>query len=206
MIKNIIFDFGNVFIGWNPCNIFRKAYSDEKAEYILKNVYREAWNNSLDRGLTFVENEKKLCAEYPHLSEYIRVFHKHWYESLGEENPESIALLTDLQQEGYRTYGLSNWSSETFPPTRKAHPFFNTFDGILLSSEVKVCKPDPAIYKILLEHYQLQAAESVFIDDRQENLDGATEAGIASILFQTAEQVRQELKNTLSEHNTDKLI
>jgi 2-haloacid dehalogenase len=193
MIKNIIFDFGNVFIEWNPRNVFRKAYSGEKVEYIMQNVYRETWNNNLDRGLTFVENEKILRAESPQHSEYIRTFHEHWYESLGDENSESVALLAGLQQAGYKTYGLSNWSAETFPPTRKAHPFFNTFDGILLSSEVKVCKPDPAIYKILLERYQLLPEESVFIDDRQENLDTARRLGMETVLFETAGQVREAL-------------
>jgi 2-haloacid dehalogenase len=195
MIKNIIFDFGNVFIEWNPRNIFRKAYSDEKVEHIMQNVYGEAWNNNLDRGLTFIENEKKLCAEYPQHSEYIRFFHAHWYESLGEVNLESVALLAGLQKAGYKTYGLSNWSAETFPPTRKAHPFFNTFDGILLSSEVKICKPEPDIYKILMERYRLLPEECVFIDDRKENLDTARQLGMETILFQTAGQVRIDLVN-----------
>jgi epoxide hydrolase-like predicted phosphatase len=193
-IKNIIFDFGNVFIEWNPRNIFRKAYSAEKVEYIMQNVYNEEWNNNLDKGITFAENEKILCEQYPQHSEYIKTFHRHWYESLGEENPESVALLAGLQKAGYKTYGLSNWSAETFPPTRQAHPFFNTFDGIVLSSEVKVCKPNPEIYRILLERYKLLPEESVFIDDRQENADAAKSLGIETVLFQNAQQVINELK------------
>jgi 2-haloacid dehalogenase len=195
MIKNIIFDFGNVFIDWSPRNIFRKAYSDSETEHIMQNVYSEEWNNNLDRGLTFVENEKLLCERYPQHSEYIKAFHQHWYESLGDENAESLALLADLQKAGYKTFGLSNWSAETFPPTREAHPFFNTLDGIVLSSEVKVCKPDPEIYRILLKRYGLLPAESVFIDDRQENIDAADALGIHTILFQTAQQVRERIMN-----------
>jgi 2-haloacid dehalogenase len=193
-IRNIIFDFGNVFIEWELRNIFCKVYAVEKVDYILQNVYSEEWNNNLDRGANFAENEKNLCAKYPQYSEYIRVFHTHWYESLGEENPEAVALLVDLQKAGYKTFGLSNWAAETFPPTRKAHPFFDTLDGIVLSSEVKVCKPEPDIYKILLQRYRLQAAESVFIDDRQENVDAARDLGIHAILFQTVQQLRKDLK------------
>jgi 2-haloacid dehalogenase len=194
-IKNIIFDFGNVFIEWNPRNIFRKASSDKEVEYIMQNVYSEEWNNNLDRGITFAENEMSLCERYPQHSEYIKAFHTHWYESLGEENPESVTLLSDLQKASYKTYGLSNWSAETFPPTRKAHPFFNTLDGIILSSEVKVCKPNPEIYRILLDRYGLLPEESVFIDDRQENVDAAKNLGIYAILFRTAQQVRKDLNN-----------
>jgi 2-haloacid dehalogenase len=194
-IKNIIFDFGNVFIEWNPRNIFSKAYSDEEVEYIMQNVYNEEWNNNLDRGITFVENEKSLCFSYPHHSEYIKVFHQYWFASLGDENPDSVTLLADLQKSGYRTYGLSNWSAETFPPTCQAHPFFNTLDGIVLSSEVKVCKPNSEIYQILLERYGLLPEESVFIDDRLENVDTAKSLGIHAILFRTAQQVRKDLNN-----------
>jgi HAD superfamily hydrolase (TIGR01509 family) len=64
----------------------------------------------------------------------------------------------------------------------------------VLSSEVKVCKPDPEIYRILLERYHLQAAESVFIDDRQDNVAAAKDLGIHAVLFQTAQQVRRDLK------------
>jgi FMN phosphatase YigB (HAD superfamily) len=160
----------------------------------MKNVYSEEWNNNLDCGITFTENERLLCEQYPQHSEYIRIFHKYWYESLGEENPESLALLVDLQKAGYKTYGLSNWTTETFPPTRRAHPFFNTLDGIILSSEVKVCKPNPKIYQILLERYRLLPEESIFVDDRQENVDAAKDLGILTVLFQTAQQVREDLK------------
>jgi 2-haloacid dehalogenase len=194
MIKNIIFDFGNVFIEWNPRRIFIKILPVGAIDNFMQTVWRDEWNNNLDSGITFVENEKLLLEKYPQHSEYITCFHEHWHESLGKENQGSITLLTDLRTAGYATYGLSNWSAETFPPTRKAHPFFNMLTGIVLSGEEKVCKPDTQIYKILLERYQLRPEESVFIDDRQENLDAAQKLGIHTILFQTAEQVREDLK------------
>jgi 2-haloacid dehalogenase len=112
-----------------------------------------------------------------------------------KKKPESLALLFDLQKAGYATYGLSNWSAETFPLTKKAHPFFNSLTGIVISGEEKVRKPDPKIYRILLERYGLLPQESVFIDDRQENLDEAKRLGIHGILFQTAQQVREDLKS-----------
>jgi 2-haloacid dehalogenase len=114
---------------------------------------------------------------------------------LGDENKDSIALLAQLQEAGYATYGLSNWSAESFSVTRKAHPFFDSFNGIVISGEEKVCKPAPKIYAILLKRYKLLPEQSVFIDDRQENLDTAKEMGIATILFTSAAQVREELKS-----------
>jgi 2-haloacid dehalogenase len=195
MIKNIIFDFGNVFIEWDPRLIFRQIIPDNALDHFMQTVWRDEWNNNLDSGIRFVENEQILSAKYPQYKEYITYFHQHWYDSLNKENPGSIALLADVQQAGYATYGLSNWSAETFPSTMEAHPFFKTLTGIVLSGNEKVCKPDPRIYQILLERYQLRPEECVFIDDRQENLDTAQRLGIKTVLFRTVEQVRECLRS-----------
>jgi 2-haloacid dehalogenase len=194
MIKNIIFDFGNVFIDWDPRRIFQKTVPAEKLDNFMRKVWKEEWNNNLDRGVSFADNERNLKEKYPQHSEYITAFHAHWYASLGEENKESVALLAHLQKSGYATYGLSNWSAESFSVTRKAHPFFDSFQGIVISGEEKVCKPDPKIYAILLERYKLLPEQCVFIDDRQENLDTAKEMGITTILFTSAAQVRKDLE------------
>ena len=195
MIKNIIFDFGNVFVGWDPRRIFRQIIPGNDLDNFMQTVWREEWNNNLDSGITLAENEQILSAKYPQHKEYITFFNRHWYDSLSEENPESVALLADVQQAGYATYGLSNWSAETFPSTMEAHPFFKTLTGIVLSGKEKVCKPDPKIYQILLERYRLIPEACVFIDDRQENLDTAQQLGIETVLFLTAGQVRESLKS-----------
>lgn len=194
MIKNIVFDFGNVFISWNPRWIFEQIVPGNELDSFMQTVYRDEWNNNLDSGLTFAENEQVLWAKYPQYKEYITFFNQHWCDSLTDENPESVALLAEVQQAGYATYGLSNWSAETFPTTMEAHPFFKTLTGIVLSGIEKVCKPDLRIYQILLERYGLRPEECVFIDDRQENLDTARELGFETVLFRTAKQVRAELK------------
>jgi 2-haloacid dehalogenase len=196
MIKNIIFDFGNVLIEWDPRRIFQKILPAEELDSFMRNVWRMEWNDNLDRGVSFADNERNLKKKYPQHSEYIAAFHAHWYASLGEENGESIVLLAHLQKSGYATYGLSNWSAETFPVTRKAHPFFSSFTGVVISGEEKVCKPAPQIYAILLERYKLFPEQCVFIDDRQENLDTAKEMGITTILFTSAAQVRKDLERT----------
>ncbi|MDR1417308.1 MAG: HAD family phosphatase [Prevotellaceae bacterium] len=193
-LKSIIFDFGNVLIEWDPRRIFRDMVPAEELENFMQNVWKDEWNNSLDSGVSLADNEQSMKAKYPQHSRYIAAYHARWYESLGDENVESVALLTQLQNAGYATYGLSNWSAETFPIVRKAHPFFNSFDGIVLSGEEKVCKPTPQIYAILLERYKLHPAQCAFIDDRQENLDAAKEMGITPILFTSAAQAREALK------------
>lgn len=194
MIKNIIFDFGNVLITWQPQRIFSRMVPPEELDSFMQNVWKEEWNNNLDSGASLADNEQALKKKYPQHSKYIAAFHARWHESLGDEIAGSVALLAQLQAAGYATYGLSNWSAETFPVARKEHPFFSSFNGIVLSGEEKVCKPDPKIYAILLERYRLLPEQCVFIDDRQENLDAAKKMGMAGILFTSPAQAREALK------------
>ncbi|MDR3329258.1 MAG: HAD family phosphatase [Prevotellaceae bacterium] len=193
MVKNIIFDFGNVFIEWDPRRIFRQIVADGELDSFMQSVWSEDWNDTLDRGVSLADNEKNLHAKYPQHSRYIAFFHEHWYDSLGEVNRDSVALLADLQRAGYATYGLSNWSAETFPVVRKRHPFFDMLNGIVISGEEKVGKPDPRFYQILLDRYRLDPPACAFIDDRQDNIDTAQRLGIRTVLFTTAAQVRREL-------------
>ncbi|GHU95669.1 hydrolase [Bacteroidia bacterium] len=192
-IKNIIFDFGNVFIEWDPRNLYRKLVPAQELETFMQTVWKDEWNNNLDCGISLADNMKNMQEKYPQHSVYIVAYHQRFLESLGEVNKGTLALLADVQAAGYATYGLTNWSAETFAIVRKEHPFFETFNGIVISGEENVCKPDPRIYKILLQRYGLLPQECVFIDDRQDNVEAAQGLGIATILFKNAEQARTEL-------------
>lgn len=193
-IKNIIFDFGNVFIPWDPRRVYRDMVAPEDMEHFMREIWRDEWNNNLDFGITLADNARAMCEKYPEHAKYIMRYHERVPESLGDATPDSVALLADVQRTGLRTYGLSNWSAETFPPIRAKNPFFETFDGIVISSEVGVCKPDPAIYNILLQRYSLLPEECLFIDDRLDNIEAAAKLGIATIQFHSPAQVRRELE------------
>jgi len=194
MITSIIFDFGNVFIEWDPRRLFQKIIPAGDMERFMREVWRYEWNDNLDRGATLADNARAMREKYPHHAGYIDYFHEHWRDSLGAVNPGSVALLSDLKRAGFRAYGLSNWSAETFATVRTDYVFFDWLDGIVISGEERVCKPDPAIYKILLERYALRASECLFIDDRQDNIDAALGLGIGGIQFRDAEQSRRELE------------
>ena len=194
MITNIIFDFGNVLIEWDPRRVFQKIIPPGDMERFMRDVWQCEWNENLDRGVTMADNARAMREKYPQHAGYIDYFHEHWHESLGAVNTGSVALLADLKRAGLRAYGLSNWSAETFPPTRAKHAFFGMLDGIVISGEARVCKPDPAIYNILLERHALRASESLFIDDRQDNIDAALKLGIGGIRFQSAAQARRDLE------------
>jgi 2-haloacid dehalogenase len=113
---------------------------------------------------------------------------------LGGCFPETLEIMRRLREEGMPVYALSNWAAETFPSTRDQFPFLDEFDGILLSGEIGVGKPDPAIFRLFLERFELSAEATVFIDDSPANVAIAGSLGIQALLFQGAAQLEQELR------------
>ncbi|MDR1974074.1 MAG: HAD family phosphatase [Bacteroidales bacterium] len=200
MIKNIIFDFGNVLIDWNPRYLFSKLFdTKDKLDNFMNNEWSsEEWNDPLDRGGTLEDTKNVMLAKYPHLEREINAYYTRYYETIGSPFYQTVELLYDLQKAGYATYGLTNWSNETFSVVRKDLHFFDTFDGIVVSGIERTTKPDSNIYKILLNRYNLVPEESIFIDDREQNLIPARALGIKTLLFTDAADTGKELQKFIS--------
>ena len=198
MIRNIIFDFGGVLLDWNPRYLYREYFHDDaKMEWFLANVCNADWNIQQDAGRPFSEAVSLLEKKYPEWAEPIRMYDKYWYKMLKCELPGSIDLLKELKGRGYGIYGLTNWSSEKIGYAFENYSFFKLFDGIVVSGEEKVAKPDPRIYRILLDRYGLAAGECVFIDDNQDNVNAAKALGINAIRFDDIDNARARLKEIL---------
>lgn len=183
-IRNIVFDFGGVLIDWNPRYLYRTYFNDDREmEYFLSNVCTGEWNAEHDRGRTFDEGVRLLEERFPQYSEAIRLYRDGWESMLNGEFPGTVALLMKLKKLGYGIYGLTNWSAETFPIARSKYPVLHRFDGIVVSGQEKLIKPDPKIFGILLERYGLNAGECIFIDDSPANIETAARLGFNTVLF-----------------------
>ena len=194
-MKNIVFDFGGVLVDWNPHHLYDKYFgSREKAEWFLNNICLYSWNLQMDGGKPFAEGVAELQAEHPEWSEAIAIYHTRWIEMMNGEIEGMVSVVKRLKAAGYGVYGLTNWSAETFPMVRDTYPVFQEFDGIVVSGEEHLLKPDEAIYKCLLERYALQAEESLFVDDNADNVVGARNVGMKAIQFTSAEELERELK------------
>lgn len=194
MIKNIVFDFGKVLIDWDPRNLFRKVFNtEEEMEYFLANVCTSEWNNRQDSDRTYAEAIAELVPKFPQYEKEINIYFDRWLEMLGEEYPASAKFKKILRAEGYRLYGLSNWSAELFPRVEEHYTFMKDLDGMVISGYEGIQKPDKRIYHILLERYNLRPEESVFFDDRLENVIAAREVGIHGFVFRDAEQAERDL-------------
>ncbi len=194
-IKAIIFDYGGVLLDWDPRNLYRRYFPNnpEAMEQFLNEIKFMEWNMHQDKGRPFKEGVAVLSGQFPQYSHLIHAYHENWEESILGEIPGTVEILKRLKQKGYLLYGLSNWSGETFPIARRKYPFFDLFDDIVLSGEVKLVKPELAIFNLLLTRIGRTANECLLIDDSDINISVARELGFITIHFKSAVQLKSDL-------------
>lgn len=196
-IKAIIFDLGGVLLDWNPLALYQKHFpnlSSDEIRAFFSEVNFSAWNLEQDRGRSFDEGVAELSARFPHRAALIRAYHEHWPDCIGGAIDGTVRILEQFSGNGLKMVGLTNFSSEKLALTRPKFPFFRHFDDVIVSSEVKLIKPDPAIYRLTLERIGCRAEECVFVDDSLPNIEMARQLGFHAIHFQSPEQVQAELE------------
>ena len=193
----VVFDLGGVLIDWDPRYLYRTLFDGDDAamEAFLSEVVTQEWNGHQDAGRPWSEAIEVLAAKHPERRDLIAAFWERWPEMLGGALDETVAILAELRAAGVRVYALSNWSAETFPRARPRFPFLDWFDGIVISGEVKLVKPDPRIFSHLLETHGLAAHRTVFVDDSETNVAAAAELGMIAIRFEGAAALRRELRS-----------
>lgn len=196
-IKNIIFDFGGVVMDWDPRYFFKDHFNDdEKMEHFLKNIATDEWNAEQDRGRTLAEGTEIQVAKHPEWEKEIRAYYDNWTTMLKSDIPHNVEVLRKLEHSKYELFGLTNWSAETFPYALENYDFFNIFEGkIVVSGTEKLIKPDPAIWEVLLERYQIKAEESVFIDDNAKNIEVAKSLGFICIHIKEDTDLEKEMRD-----------
>ena len=193
-IKAVAFDLGGVLIDWNPRYLYRKLMADEASiERFLMDVCTSEWNVQMDAGRPFADGVAELVARHPEEADLIEAYRARWDEMLGGAIDETVAIVDRLLHAGVPVFALSNWSAETFGMTRPHFPFLERFDGILISGEVGLAKPDPAIFRLFLDRFGLRAEATLFIDDSPANVAAARTVGIEAVQFISASQVEREL-------------
>ncbi|SMC37180.1 HAD family hydrolase [Moheibacter sediminis] len=193
MINTIIFDFGGVLVDWNPRYVYRDHFqNDEKMEWFLENICTDDWNIQQDCGRGLEEATNLLLEQYPEHQNEIKMYYGKWETMLKEMIPESVEILYELKGK-YPLYGLTNWSAETFPIALKRFDFFQAFDGILVSGEEKLIKPDRKIFELMMEKFYLKPENCLFIDDNLKNVEASREFGIETIHFTNPKDLREKL-------------
>lgn len=195
-IKNIIFDFGGVLMDWNPRYFFKDYFNDdEKMEYFLQHIAQTEWNEEQDRGRSLAEGTEIQVKKFPEWEKELRAYYDNWTVMLKSDIPHNVEILRRLGNTDYELFGLTNWSEETFPYALENYDFFQLFNGkIVVSGTEKLIKPDPKIWHVLLERYNLKADESVFIDDNPKNVETAKTLGFKTVHLQPETDLEEELR------------
>ena len=194
-VEAVVFDFGGVLIDWDPRYVFRKVFNGDEAkvEWFLQNICNHEWNIQMDAGKTFADGVCELQQKFPEYSKEIAIYHEKWEDMLGEPIAGTVAILKELKNKKIPLWGLTNWSAETFPVALKRFDFLALFDGILVSGEEKLAKPDKKIFELLISRYQLNPQKTIFIDDNLANVEAAKKCGLLAEQFVGAEVFRKSL-------------
>ena len=194
-LKAVVFDLGGVLIDWDPRYLYRKLLDDEAAvEEFLATVCTPAWNAEQDRGRPFAEGVAELVERHPVHAAAITAYHERWPEMLGGAAGGTVEVLAELRAAGVPVYALTNWSAETFGIARERFEFLEWFDGVLVSGEERMIKPDPAIFRLLLDRFGLDPGATFYIDDSPANVAAADRLGFDAVRFTSPAQLRRDLE------------
>jgi len=194
--KAVIFDVGNVLYGWDPDAFLVRQIADDEARLrFVEDVDLYAWHETLDGGRPYAEAAAELEEKFPQYAELIAAWSDRFGETISGPVPGVHALVEALDARGVPLYAITNFSADFWPPFfEKERAFFARFRDIVVSGEVKLLKPDPAIYWLALDRFRLRPADALFIDDRQINVDAALAVGMKAHLFVDAADLGERLR------------
>lgn len=191
----VVFDLGNVLIAWDPRNLYRKLIADaDEMEAFLSTVCTHDWNTQQDAGRPIAEANAELIAKFPDKADLIRAYYGRFQEALGGPIAGTVDLLERLHANGTSLYALTNWSAETFKIARPMFPFLERFRHIVVSGELKLIKPDAAIFRHLLGVVGKPAEACFFIDDSDKNVAGAAALGFHTHHFSEPAALGRDLE------------
>lgn len=183
-IEAVIFDFGNVLVGWSPENLYRRLIPDTAARrHFLTEICNSAWVIEQDRGRPWADAIAERCAAFPEHDALIRAFYDNWQEMLSGPIEEGHDILRRVRNAGIPAYGLTNWSGETYDRSVPDHGFLRHLEYVAVSGHLKMVKPEPEIYHHLLALIGQPAQSCLFFDDNAANIATAQRLGIKAVLF-----------------------
>ena len=197
-VTTVVFDIGNVLVAWDPRNLYRRYFAgrEHEMEWFLKNVCTSAWNIEQDRGRSFREAVELLVKEHPpQWHPMIRAFDVEWHHTISGPIEGSVAILRSLKDSQVPVYAITNWNQDKFRESRQRFDFLNSFDGIVVSGDEGLLKPDREIFELFFERYGVVPETAVFIDDSLRNVEGARAVGMQGLHFTSPEALACDLRN-----------
>lgn len=194
-IHHIVFDVGRVLVHYDPHQGYYDLLPDiSERTAFLTDVCSSAWNQEQDRGRTWEEAEAEAIARHPDKQDLIRAFRRNWHLMVSHEYPESVAVLRALLARGHDVTLLTNFAADTFREAQRRFPALAETRGATVSGEVKLIKPDPAIYAHHTKSFGLTPSSTLFFDDSPANIEAARSVGWNAELFTSVAKLRDDLE------------
>lgn len=195
-MNTVLFDIGRVLLDWDPRYYYARRFPGDAdaLERFVTHVVGTDWIRSVDAGKPIDVAIEERSREFPEHAHLVREWKAGWPEMLRGEIAGTVAILDELRSRGRRVTALSNFSAEAWPWATARFPFLGWFEGVVISGEVGVAKPDPAIYRIAIERLALEPERTLFVDDMPVNVEAARACGIEAVVFEGPEQLRRDLE------------
>ncbi|HZT65307.1 MAG TPA: HAD family phosphatase [Acidimicrobiales bacterium] len=190
-----MFDLGGVLVDWDPRHLYRALFGGDTAamEHFLGHVCTHDWHYQHDLGRPMSETCAELAAAHPGQEPLIWAWRDRAEEMIGAPIEGTVEVLRKVRARGVPCYALSNWPLETFHLCRRRFGFLSLFDGIVISGEEGVAKPDPEIFRRLIGRYGLRPEATVFVDDHPAHVETAAGLGFRTIRYEGPRGLRRRL-------------
>ena len=194
-LSAVVFDLGNVMFDYNPRRFMFELGIDQKYYDRLEEVFPKSpeWQDLDENIITDDEFLARALEKEPMLKKEILAYHYHWKEHC-TALPYNVATFYDIKDAGAKTYILSNYQQTGFEYAEEHNIFLHDFDGAVISYRCKMRKPNPAIYKLLIDTYALDPAHTVFFDDLPANIEAARAAGLLGVVLPPCGHIAEYLE------------
>ncbi len=194
-IRHIVFDIGRVLLHWDPELLYRRLIpDDDRRRWFMETVCTGAWNLEQDRGgRSWTDAEAELIADFPDEEPLIRAYRARWNEMVPHAYDDVVAIFNGLIDNGVDVTMLTNFNDDTFAEALERFPFLKRPRGVTVSADVRLLKPEQAIYDYHAAAFGLDPAATFFTDDSAANVAGAKAAGWNAVLFEGADRLKTDL-------------
>ena len=181
-VQKFLFDLGNVFFDWNPERILKPIFNDdERMNFFINNISFPLLDTRCDAGITIEVAVNDAVKKFPEFEKEIKLYYPNHRNMVGGFFQKTVDIFYKVKNLNYPCYILSNWSAETYEGMEETYPFLKDFDGKIISGRDFLIKPDPAIYELAISRFDLIPEETLFIDDRLDNIQAAQNLNFQTI-------------------------
>ena len=182
IVKKFLFDLGNVFFDWNPERILKPIFNDdERMNFFINNISFPLLDTRCDAGITIEVAVNDAIKKFPEYEKEIKFYYPNHGNMVGGFFQKTVDVFYKIKELNYPCFVLSNWSAETYEGMEEKYPFLKDFDGKIISGRDFLIKPDPAIYELAISRFNLIPEETLFIDDRLDNIEAAQNLNFQTI-------------------------